>query len=132
MADYTGDKDIDNLLRELYAKIDDVLRGDFQDLVDKAIQNRVQSNVYDAYDPIMYKRRGKHGGLQDPSKYQHTVSNHTLTVSDNRQEVEVVESGEGYAYPPQDVGARPYWSYAEEDIESDSIYADLIAEKLSK
>ena len=40
----------------------------------KLMQQSVQEEVYDRYDPASYERRGEDGGLKDPNNYNYSVS----------------------------------------------------------
>lgn len=114
-------------INEILTKVDNTvnrcLETDISDIADACIQLRVASNVYAQYEPTEYERRGTAGGLADPGMYTHDVdgASHTLTVSDNRHEVEVVESGVGYTWERSRIFRmqpfpRPYFEDAQDDV----------------
>lgn len=119
-----------NEMQELMLRVDNAvnecLATDISNIADECIQFRVQSNVYDKYQPSEYERRGANGGIADPFMYSHNVdtATHTLTVVDNRHEVGVVESGMGYTWTNSRIFGmqpfpRPYFADAQEDVYAD-------------
>ena len=92
-----------------------------------AIHNAVETEVYAAYDPVMYRRRGVYGGLaeQSPDNMEavYDRGTRTLTVQDVNRDDEtgrlvapVVESGRGYQYPVKGMKARPFHSVAQKEM----------------
>lgn len=134
------------LMVEVADAVDVVLYNAMAETAKNFISARVYQNVYNVYTPHgkkKYKRRMDNGGLSDTKKYQIDVdrSTHTLTVSDHRPEVEVVESGYGYTwldadethiqkFPAQD-RPRPYFDDAENDLESDEMVDVILAANLA-
>ena len=104
--------------------------------LDRAIQyamendvaSAVETEVYDAYDPHMYIRRGPmDGGLQDQSldnmEATYDPQARTLEVQDmsrdektGRLVAPVVESGEGYRFPWDGQRPRPFHKRAQEIV----------------
>ncbi|GAA0346930.1 hypothetical protein GCM10008931_42760 [Oceanobacillus oncorhynchi subsp. oncorhynchi] len=66
---------LSNLVNKLKNKvIPDVLANEvYQTVVDVESKN-VQKTVYNAYSPLVYKRRGENGGLADPKNHVATFS----------------------------------------------------------
>lgn len=100
------------------------------------IADAVQSEVYDAYDPVMYQRRMGNGGLSDISPEnivsEYDAGTKTLILRDmNRDDVTgrlvapVVESGMGYQFKV-DVGPRPFHKVAEENMIADGDFEEAL------
>jgi len=47
------------------AAVNDALKNEVAAVVRKAVRQSAQENVYDAYEPMAYERRGDNGGLSD-------------------------------------------------------------------
>lgn len=102
------------------------LETDIAEIAGECVQFRVEHNVYTAYTPTQYQRRKRAGGIADPFMYSFNVDggSHTLHVIDNRHEVGVVESGEGYTWENSAIYhmqpfPRPYFEQAQEDVYTD-------------
>lgn len=116
----------DALMVLLDNAINSALSGPIAEIAKNDIQFRVNSNVYPLYTPLQYVRRGENGGLADTDMYVVNVDDgsHTLTVTDDRHEVGVVESGTGYTWEDSPIYRmqpypRPYFDLAEEDVALD-------------
>lgn len=114
------------IMQKAELAVNNCLATDISEIAGECIQFRVEHNVYTAYTPTMYKRRKRNGGIADPFMYSYSVDggSHTLTVTDNRHEVGVVESGVGYTWEDSRIYGmqpfpRPYFKQAEEDVYSD-------------
>lgn len=117
------------IMQKAELAVNNCLETDIAQIAGECIQFRVEHNVYTAYTPYgkdKYIRRKRNGGIADPLMYSYSVDggNHTLTVTDNRHEVGVVESGVGYTWEDSRIYGmqpfpRPYFKQAEEDVYSD-------------
>lgn len=114
------------IMQKAELAVNNCLATDISEIAGECIQFRVEHNVYTAYTPTMYQRRKRNGGIADPFMYSYSVDggSHTLMVTDNRHEVGVVESGEGYTWENSRIYGmqpfpRPYFKQAEEDVYSD-------------
>lgn len=114
------------IMQKAELAVNNCLETDIAQIAGECIQFRVEHNVYTAYTPTKYQRRKRSGGIADPFMYSYSVDggSHTLTVTDNRHEVGVVESGEGYTWENSRIYGmqpfpRPYFKQAEEDVYSD-------------
>lgn len=85
------------LLLALEEAIPDVLEHEMADAVKEAISDQTYPNVYNAYDPKIWSRRGKSGGIADTRNMVTLVSGNELIV---RSEV-----------PLQDLFARTVAAY---------------------
>lgn len=81
--------DIDELLNDLKSDIEDTLMDEVLDEVKDIEIKKVQDDVFSAYSPKIYERRGTHG-IDDPDNIVGTVNNMQLEV-DN-----VTQFNEGY------------------------------------
>lgn len=107
----------------------------FQHMV-KVVQKKIQSNVYDKYEPTQYKRRKKNGGLQDTFQ-AHEIADgiDTIGIVDNRHETIVVESGEGYTWTNSRIYAmqpfpRPFYEAAEDELIADGQIENYLQQQL--
>ena len=89
--------EIYGLLLALEEAIPDVLEHEMADAVKEAISDQTYPNVYNAYDPKIWSRRGKSGGIADTMNMVALVSGNELIV---RSEV-----------PLQDLFARTVAAY---------------------
>lgn len=64
----------------LQEKVDAVLEKDVAPEVERMLLESIDEQVYDAYTPITYERRGASGGLGDPANIQSEVEDGCLTV----------------------------------------------------
>lgn len=51
------------------ARITQCLREKIEPMMRDIIQRNTQANVYDVYDPMVYRRRGTNGGMLDTRNY---------------------------------------------------------------
>ena len=89
------------LMIALEEAIPDVLEHEMADAVKEAISDQTYPNVYNAYDPKIWSRRGKSGGIADTRNMVTLVSGHELIV---RSEV-----------PLQDLFAKTVAAYTHSD-----------------
>jgi len=66
--------------KHVEASVNDVLANEMTDTIKETISEHVQSDVYGAYNPKHYMRRGDVGGLGDIDNLHSEVGNLTLTV----------------------------------------------------
>lgn len=123
---------IEDIVARFNAKLDaaigQAMENDVATMVRVALATAVQTEVYDAYQPHMYERRGpEDGGLQSQSKdvmvATYDPATMTLEVQDMSRDDDtgrliapVVESGEAYQYPWKGQKARPFHERAQEDV----------------
>lgn len=103
-------------------------------------QQAIQTEVYDAYSPKVYDRRGMNGGLIDFTgnwDEQYDAATKTLTVRNVNRDDEtgrlvapVVESGKGYRYKVH-IGPRPFHSVAEKNMIKDGVFEDALENGLT-
>lgn len=72
--------EIYGLLLALEDAIPDVLEHEMADAVKEAISDQTYPNVYNAYDPKIWSRRGKSGGIADTRNMVALVSGNELIV----------------------------------------------------
>lgn len=118
--------EIYGLLLALEEAIPDVLEHEVADAVKEAISDQTYPNVYNAYDPKFWSRRGKSGGIADTRNMVAIVSGNELIVRSevplqnlfgksgkgNGNLANIVETGAGYNMP----FPRPYHEDAENAI----------------
>ena len=111
---------------ELYSRIDKALENEVGKYVKDVMQAVIKHDVYDAYTPKMYHRRGGHDGLADKENIKAvaedgvlTVTNTTMaypyldmeqnTLSQNAGQLlaPIIESGDGYDYTKWAYYGRP-------------------------
>lgn len=130
-------QEADAILTRAKQAIASALNNEIAQIAKDNIQFRVESNVYPEYSPTMYERRMREGGLADTNLYQASVDEGslTLTVRDDRHEVGVVESGEGYTWEDSDIYdmqpfPRPYFQDAENDVVLDGEAEAVLINKM--
>lgn len=121
MTDFS--KKANAMMARIESAVNQAMAGEMAEHVKAAVSAETFETVYPAYAPAQYVRRKTHGGIADPREYEVTMDNatHTLTVSDNREEAEIVESGIGYDWIYSRIYAmqpfpRPYFKNAEEKL----------------
>ncbi len=75
-------KNLNDLFAHIEKDVQHILQEDVAETVKDHMSDTIQQNVYDAYSPMYYKRRGEQGGLIDKRNMEATVNNDTLTVRD--------------------------------------------------
>ncbi len=75
-------KNLNDLFAHIEKDVQDVLEHDVTETVKDHMSDTIQKNVYNAYSPMYYKRRGEQGGLIDKRNMEATVNGNTLTVKD--------------------------------------------------
>ncbi len=73
---------INSLLDHIKNNVKQTLKEDVADIVKENMAEEIQTNVYNAYHPMFYERRGTQGGLGDKSNMEAKVEGTTLTVKD--------------------------------------------------
>ena len=119
---------------DLNLAVTNALLTDVADIVRGEIANAVQTEVYDVYEPAVYRRKGANDGLKDFSNMEATVADigkgtKELAVTDLRMDEKIgrfvapiVESGEGYVYDFDWNGIpRPFHSVAQERLDQTEI-----------
>ena len=115
---------------ELDAAIGRVMENDVAVIVRVAMANAVETEVYDAYTPVAYWRRGDYGGLidqspenmvaeYDPENMLLTVQNMNRDDDTGRLVAPVVESGKGYQYRWSGQKPRPFHNVAQKNVVED-------------
>lgn len=108
---------------KLNAGIQSAMEGPVADTAKAFLSEAVETEVYEKYEPQVYRRKGLHGGLADPENMdaRYDAKDMTLEVEDvrrddntNRLVAPVVESGRGYDYFSP--GARPFHRTAEKNM----------------
>lgn len=123
---------IEDIVARFHAKLDaaigQAMENDVATMVRVALSNAVETEVYDEYQPHMYKRRGQtDGGLQSQSKDVMVASYDPMTMTLEVQDMSrdddtgrliapVVESGEGYRFPWDGQKPRPFHEKAQEEM----------------
>jgi hypothetical protein len=105
-------------------KIASVLKNEIAKEVVETMQEHVQTDVYDAYDPVYpEKRRMYNGGLIDPDSIEiqvvddNTISVENIAYDGDKNVPLIVESGIGYTYAYHG-GARPFTEKTREELAS--------------
>ena len=125
MAIKTSDPDF--LIDAVNVSLSAYMNTDFMEFCKDILSTAVNVYVYPAYEPDSYVRRQNAGGLSDKREYETEEdpnpwgSVHTISISDNRREANVVNSGSGYTWTRSRIYRmqpfpRPYFSQADESI----------------
>ena len=127
MAIKTSDPDF--LIDAVNVSISAYMNANFMELCKDILSTSVNVYVYpeSIYSPSSYVRRKNAGGLSDKREYEIEEdpnpwsSVHTISISDNRREANVVNSGSGYTWTRSRIYRmqpfpRPYFAQAEKAI----------------
>lgn len=68
-------KDLKELEKELYKRINIALETDVSDTVKNVMTDHIAQDVYGVYTPTAYHRRGNNEGLLDPDNIVSTIGN---------------------------------------------------------
>ncbi|KAF6626941.1 hypothetical protein H6F38_23065 [Paenibacillus sp. EKM208P] len=85
-------------------KLTSSLQIEVSNKIKETMKNKIQSDVYDVYDPTLYKRQKEQGGLIDKrNMIVNMVNQSTVSVESRRMDGsvnvgQVVETGKGYRY----------------------------------
>ncbi|WP_372011317.1 hypothetical protein NBRC13296_12125 [Paenibacillus chitinolyticus] len=118
-------KEFNNLkdaLSFLQQQINSSLKEEISDLTVKTLQENMQKEVYDVYQPKKYDRAGYQGGLIDPSNIEVKLDGNTLSLESMRPDgernvAEIVETGQGYTYNFEYAGKpRPFTDTTREEL----------------
>lgn len=138
--------ELDAFAAELDDAINVTLEGEVAEGAKAAISEAVQSEVYDAYFPIEYDRRGlQSGGLADANVMAAQLNPfaHELTVTDESRDNDsgrliapVVESGQGYEWSKAEIARsrmpRPFHEIAEERFAESGEFEEALTRGLEK
>ena len=143
---------IEDIVARFNAKLDaaigQAMENDVATMVRVALATAVQTEVYDAYQPHMYERRGpEDGGLQSQSKdvmvATYDPATMTLEVQDRSRDRDsgrliapVVESGKGYQWKKSAIyktkQARPFHQKAQELAIGTGLVREALAKSLTE
>jgi len=118
-------RNLEEIRAYLSKKVGSALERDVADAVKEAMHDRVESDVYNAYNPSMYERRGSHsGGLGDKKNMKAQMLDDTTLLLTNETPpnpnyrhlrlrgwsvAKSVERGARYDYiSPEEIGPRPF------------------------
>ena len=87
-------KNLKELEKELYKRINIALDTDVTDIVKDVMTDHIIQDVYEAYEPTVYQRRYTNGGLLDPDNIIATLGNNGEMLVQN------VAMGNEYYYIP--------------------------------
>ena len=150
-------KNFDELEKVLKDKIENAMLTEVSDVVDEAILEHVQTDVYDVYNPVEYQRRYDNGGLGDRANLFTSIETKGNTIemqTDNltkgnlyhrdgdkirksrnakRFLANIVESGQGYQHPFDYYGVpRPFMKNTVEQLQEDKWHVGALQVGLVK
>lgn len=128
--------------RKLDAAIDGTMMGPVAEGAKEALAEAVESEVYAAYSPEFYSRRGAGGGLADHGNMTADYGGYTLTLRDEagwqqlwggtvpgERLAEAIASGSG-RYHFHKAGPRPFHETAEAGFAGSGEFERLLAQGL--
>lgn len=132
MAKFKTLKDLLNS-KILTDAIEDSLAEEVADIVCDIQLEHIQTDVYNAYSPVIYSRRGDEGGLGDRSNIDVLVSDKELVIENNTSKderyginptdkslTEIIVTGDGYMFTGKGDGAylqpRDFIGNTKEDL----------------
>ena len=146
-------KNLKELEKELYKRINIALDTDVADTVKDAMFNHIVSDVYDTYTPKMYQRRFDKGGLMDmrnivatmendgellvqnvtlgnPYYYDPNLNKVAVSVNSNQFISPVIEHGTGYDVVQ--IFPRPFVQNTCNDLEQNHYHTEALKRSLKK
>lgn len=75
-------KNLDSLFKHIEKQVQDTMENEVADAVKDNMAEAVQTSVYDAYNPMYYKRRMQNGGLIDKDNMEVTEIPNGIVVRD--------------------------------------------------
>lgn len=75
-------KNLDSLFKHIEKQVQDTMENEVADAVKDNMAEAVQTSVYDAYNPMYYKRRMQNGGLIDKDNMEVTEIPNGIAVRD--------------------------------------------------
>lgn len=143
------------LLKDLRSDIENVLMDEVLDKVREIEIEHIEEDVYSVYQPSIYRRRKKNGGLSDPENIIGTIEGDMQLVVENitsfNEEYEGRNSGTGLAEMVNDGGnsehdydygfrsieapyskSRPFLDNTIEEIENTNSVENTLANGLRK
>jgi hypothetical protein len=134
--DFTSLKD---LMEYLNKQVQSTNKNEVAQTVVKTMQEHIQSDVYDVYDPKVYARKGYNGGLIDDSNIEAgVVDDETIYVENirfdgDREVADIVESGQGYTYQFDYYGVpRPFTENTREELSKGTKLQQAMRDGLKK
>lgn len=138
--------ELDAFVAALGDAINVTLEGEVAEGAKAAISEAVQTEVYDAYSPTEYDRRGLQGGgladtsvmiaRLDPFAHELTVTDESRDNDSGRLIAPVVESGQGYEWGNSEIAycrmPRPFHEVAEERFAESGEFEEALARGLEK
>ncbi len=140
-------EDLAAVEQRLHKAIDRAMQTDVAEAAKSMLQESVAQNVYGAYAPEAYVRRGEqNGGLADRSvmEVSYSPAEHLLQVQDMSRDngngrliAPVVEAGEGYTWYHAKIYKkqpfpRPFHQPAEEAMEKSGAFEQALRAGLSR
>ena len=126
----------------LDAAIDAAMQAEIADGAKEALQRAAGTEVYDAYAPEFYSRRGAAGGIADTANMTASYVDKTLTITDDApwqqlwggsvptgKLAEAIAAGDS-RYNMGNAGPRPFHQEAEREFSQSGEFARLLAQGL--
>ena len=146
-------KNLKELEKELYKRINTALDTDVADTVKEVMTDHIIRDVYDKYDPAVYQRRYNSGGLLDSENIIATMGNdgellvQNVTVGSDTYYIPnikktfksanadkfitpVIEYGRGYDVV--DIEPRPFIQNTHDDLEQNHYHTEAMKRSLKK
>ncbi|MGR7944285.1 MULTISPECIES: hypothetical protein [unclassified Paenibacillus] len=131
--------DLKSMFTYLDQQAQSVLKQEVAKKTVEKMQQHIQSDVYDVYDPVLYERKGYNGGLIDEDSIEvGLVDDNTLYVENirfdgDREVAEIVESGQGYTYDFLYNGVpRPFTENTRQELQQTGVLNEVMRNGLSR
>lgn len=130
-------KNIDSLFKHIENQVQDTMVNEVADAVKDNMAEAVQTSVYDAYNPMYYKRRMQNGGLIDKDNMEVTEIPNGIVVRD----VAPLDNGyrkdfsldeiivNGWGNQPFE---RDFYSQCKENLEQNNDHVEALKQGLKK
>lgn len=146
-------KNLEELEKELYKRINKALDEDVADTVKEVMTDHIVSDVYDAYEPVVYQRRYSNGGLLDINNIIATMGDNgelfvqNITLGNSTYFIPEINKGfisanvdkfitpiieYGTGYDVVDIEPRPFIQNTHDDLERNHYHTEAMKRSLKK
>jgi hypothetical protein len=132
-------KSLKELLAYAEKQANSVLKKETAETVVRTMQDKIQEEIYDVYEPKVYERQGYSGGLIDRDNIEvevlgdNRISVENIRFDGDREVAEIVETGLGYQYSfPYAGKPRPFTEATRVDLASSDKLKESMKQGLFK
>lgn len=133
-------KDLKSLNVYLQKQVQEVMEKEVSETVKDVMQEHIQKDVYDKYEPKRYQRLEHNGGLIDRDNIEsrpirNGIEVENVTYHDGKYIPLVIETGEGYTYEGYGYAyekPRPFIAETKKDLNKNKQHVQTLKKGLKK